>query len=73
LRPFAYWRGSVRVSKFCEDSWRDDYLLEKLGKHSFHAAPNEVVQRRSVRDNDAHERGKSLPSAALSASRSSAE
>jgi hypothetical protein len=73
LRPFAHWRGSIRVLKLCKDSWRNDYLLEELGKQSFYAAQDEVVQRRGVRNDDAHERGKILPSAALSASRSSTE
>ena len=73
LCPFAHRRRSVRVLKLREDSWRDDCLPEKLRKHSFDTAQNEIVQRRSVRDDNAHERGKSLPSAALSVSRSSAE
>ena len=48
-------------------------FAEKAGKRGFRAAQNEIVQRRSVRDDDAHRPTRILSSVALSASKSAAE
>ena len=59
--------------KFAENRWRNHHLAEEPGKHAFGATQNEVVQRRSVRDNDAHEWARILSSVTLSACKSAAE
>ena len=48
-------------------------LAGKWGKGGFRAAKNEVMERRSVRDNDAHDLARILSIVALSASKSAAE
>jgi len=47
--------------------------LKKAGEHNFRPAQDEVVQRRGVRNNDAHERAKVCRVSRWSASKSAAE
>jgi hypothetical protein len=72
-RPLLHQRRGVRLLQFVEDRRRNHHLPEKSGKDGFGAAQNKVVQRRSIRDNNAHERVRILSSVTLSASKSAAE
>jgi len=56
--------------KLCEDGWRNDDLLEQLGKYVIDAAQNEIVERRGIRDDHAHECGRIFSRVAWSASKS---
>jgi hypothetical protein len=71
--PLAHGRRRVRLLKFAEDGGRNHHLAEKSRQNCFCAAQNEVVQRRSIRDDDAHGRARIFSSVALSAAKSVAE
>jgi hypothetical protein len=60
--------------EFDKDGWGNDHSLEQSRDHCIAAAQDEIVQRRGIRDDDAHERGSRIfSSVAASASRSVAE
>jgi hypothetical protein len=65
-RPF----GVLELGKY---GWRNDHSLEQPREYRIDTAQDEIVQRRGIRDDDAHERGRIFSSVAASVSRSETE
>jgi hypothetical protein len=71
--PLAHGWRRVRLLHFMEHRRRNHHSAEQFRQDSFRTAQNQVVQRGSVRDNDAHERERIFSKVALSAVRSAGE
>lgn len=73
LHPFLHCGGRVGLLQLSEDSRRYNDPLEEARQQPLSAAQNQVVERRSIGEDDAHEPREIFPSAASSASRSATE
>jgi len=57
-RPRTHHRRCVWLLKFVQDSWWNQHLAEKSWQNCFRAAQEEVMQRRSIRDDATHGRAR---------------
>jgi len=68
-----YFRRVIPDVKLGKNGRRNDHLLKQSREYRIDAAQDEIVQRRGIRDDDAHERGRIFSNVAASASRSEAK